>query len=144
MQRQQNSDGMSTQNLKFAPPVTSYSLPATAAPPQSIIQNLTFKIPFILQILSSCLKFTQNPPSTIQNFLTPIHPVAVSATTPASGFVEMILHLPIHHPKFKIHNPKSASMLPDNRHSDFSLPPQEMSLTKFSQKCQEAYHDSFL
>jgi len=31
-------------------------------------------------------------------------------------------------------------MLPDNRHFDFSLPPQEMSLTKTLQKCHEAYH----
>jgi hypothetical protein len=30
-------------------------------------------------------------------------------------------------------------MLPDNRHSDFSLPPQEMSLTKASKKCHEAH-----
>jgi len=44
-------------NPKFAPPVTSYSLPATAAAPQSTI----------LQILSSCRKFIQNPKSTIQN-----------------------------------------------------------------------------
>jgi hypothetical protein len=36
---------------------TRYQQPATAAAPQS---------PF-LQILSSCLKFTQNPESTIQN-----------------------------------------------------------------------------
>jgi len=102
---------------KSAPLVTRYQQPATAAAPQSAI----------LQILSSCLKFIQNLKSIIQNFLIPHSPpVAVSATTPASGFVEMILHLPIHHPKFKIHNPKSASMLPDNRHFDFSLPPQEM------------------
>ena len=41
---------------------------ATAPSAQSIIQNLTFKILFILQILSSCLKFTQNPKFIIQNF----------------------------------------------------------------------------
>jgi hypothetical protein len=36
------------------------------------------------------------PKSTIQNFLTSHSPpVAVVATTPGSGFVEMILHLPI-------------------------------------------------
>ncbi len=58
-------------NPKFAPPVTSYSLPATAAAPQSPI----------LQILSSCLKFTQNPKSKIQN-LRFLHQPPVTSHSP--------------------------------------------------------------
>jgi hypothetical protein len=74
-----------------------------------------------------------NPPQQLRR-----NPVAVFATTLGSGFIEMILHpLLIQNPKFKISpsftshsppvtrhsgyaaNPKSASMLPDNRHFDF-------------------------
>jgi hypothetical protein len=55
------------------------------------------------------------------SFLLRFHPVAVVATTLGSGFVEMIHYLPIHHPKFKIQNQYSASMLPDNRHFDFCV-----------------------
>jgi len=81
-------------NTTISASATRHQQPATAAPPQSTI----------LQILSSCLKCFLNPLFKIQNFLTPIPPVAVFAATPASGFVEMILHLPIHHPKFTIQN----------------------------------------
>jgi len=73
----------------YALPVTRHSGCATILLPVPIL--------LILQILSSCLKFTRNPKSKIQNFLIPsVPPVAVFATTLGSGFVEMILHpLPI-------------------------------------------------
>ena len=82
---------------------------ATAAAPQS---------PF-LQILSSCLKFTQNPKSTIQNFLTPHSPLLQSLRQPATSFpvsslrFQLFLHPHPANPVLlsKIH-PKSKIFLP--------------------------------
>ena len=101
---------------------TRYALPVTSYLPQRLRRQSKI----------------QNPASKI--FLSPIHPVAVFATTPGSGFVEMILHpLLIQHPKSNIsasatryhqpataatpliHHPKSTSMLPDARHFDFCV-----------------------
>ena len=81
------------QNQPHPSPVTRY--PPQRLRRQSTIQNSKSKIQNFLTPLpvTRHSAFAANPKSKI--FLPPIHPVAVFATTLGSGFVEMILHLPI-------------------------------------------------
>jgi hypothetical protein len=115
--------------------LNSESLPANPVllskiHPKSTIQHLRFRhslpatrhsgcaaIPLPAKPANPVLLSKIHPKSKIHHskskiFLPPIHPVALFATTPGSRFVEMILHLPIHHSKFKIQNCSASARYP--------------------------------